>query len=92
MTDRIVLVPFLMWSDLITADGGPCLARTRSGEWCKHPIFRSMPHVEHDAASELVLMRAVDWERWMDSLCPTHRRGRWLEAAHDRRALFGVKR
>lgn len=81
-----VLLPFLMWSDLLTADGGPCMAHTRAGSWCKHPIFVSMPRVEYDAATGLISMLVDDWERWMDGLCPTHRRGRWLDEARARRA------
>ncbi len=85
MTDRVA-VPFLMWSYLLDADGGPCMARTRAGSWCKHPIFTSAPRVEYDVVAELVFLDVATWERWMDGLCPTHRRGRWLDEVRARRA------
>ena len=87
MTDGL-WIPFLLWSDLLASAGGDCMARTRDGSWCKHHIFASMPRITYDKESGRISIAADAWVRWMDSLCTTDRRGRWLEAVRERRARW----
>jgi hypothetical protein len=83
-------MPLEVWLLLTDTGGGLCMARTRNGDWCRRPLFAKPPelaaHHEHR-----ITVSAEDWERWLDGVCPVHRRGRWLDASRALRAAVSEK-